>query len=76
MFDKEKSQYLYKIQNITYNYYEKEMKLPKQKTTVTFAPEYTKADVFDGEEWKTVELENGTFSVELAAGYAVYVLPY
>ena len=76
LYDKNKGQYLYKIQNITYNYYEKQLGLGKQTTTVTFAPEYTKVDVFDGEEWKTVALEDGKYTVELAAGYAVYLLPY
>ena len=76
LYDKEREQYLYKIQNITYNYYEKQIGLPKQKITVAFAPEFSKIDVFDENEWKTVELKDGEYSVELAAGHAVYVLPY
>lgn len=76
MYDKERNQYLYRIQNITYNYYEQQFGLPKQKTTLRFTSEFSKVDVFDGESWHTEELKDGKYGVELSAGYAVYIMPY
>lgn len=77
MYDKKKDQWLYRVQNITYNYYEERLNLPPQTTTLTFDKKFTKADVFDGEGWKTVELKDGQYTTApLKAGYAEYILPY
>ena len=74
--DKRNSQRLYVVQNITYNYYEEKLGLPKQKTTLKFDKKYTKIDIFDGETWRTEQPKNGEYTAELAAGYAEYILPY
>ena len=74
--DKKNGQYLYIVQNITYNYYEEKLGLPKQKTTLKFDKKFTKVDIFDGNTWRTETLVDGAYTVELAAGYAEYILPY
>lgn len=74
--DKKNGQYMYVVQNITYNDAEVALGLPKQKTTLKFAPQFTKIDIFDGNEWRTEELVNGEYTAELAAGFAEYLLPY
>ena len=74
--DKKNGQYLYVVQNITYNEAEKRNNFPKQKTTLKFDEKFSKIDVFDGNEWRTETLKNGEYTAELAAGYAEYILPY
>jgi len=76
LYDKDKGQWLYRVQNITYNYYAEQQNLPEQQTTLKFASEFSKVDVFDGNEWKTVELVDGEYTCSLRAGYAEYLLPY
>jgi len=77
MYDKERDQWLYRVQNITYNYYEETAGIPPQTTTIKFKEGFTKVDVFDGENWRTVELKDGTYTTApLKAGYAEYLLPY
>ena len=74
--DKSNNQYMYVVQNITYNDAEVALGLPKQKTTLKFDEKFTKIDIFDGSEWRTETLQNGEYTAELAAGYAEYILPY
>ncbi len=74
--DKKNGQYMYVVENITYNDAEEALGLPKQNTTLKFAPQFTKIDIFDGNEWRTEELKNGEYTATLAAGYAEYILPY
>jgi hypothetical protein len=50
--------------------------LPKQTSKITFLKNWTKVDVFDGNEWRTENLVDGTFTAELENGDAVYLLPY
>ena len=77
MYDKQRDQWLYRVQNITYNYYEERLNLQPQTTTLTFDKKFTKADVFYGEVWKTVDLIDGEYTTApLKAGYAEYILPY
>lgn len=74
LYDSKREQYLYVLQNITCPLYGKD--LPKQTSKIAFNKNWTKADVFDGKEWKTVALVNGTYTAELENGEAVYLLPY
>lgn len=76
LYDEERNQYVYRVQNITYPYYYNDLPDPKQRTVITFADEFTKADVFDGKEWKTVELKNHQYTAISEPGYAEYILPY
>ena len=77
MYDKKRDRWLYRVQNITYTWYEEKSNIAPQTTTVIFPPEFKKVDVFDGESWKTVELVDGKYTTApLKAGYAEYLLPY
>ena len=76
LYDEERKQYVYRVQNITYPYYYNDLPDPKQRTVITFADEFTKADVFDGTAWKTVELKNHQYTAISEPGYAEYILPY
>lgn len=74
--DKKNGQYMYVVQNITYVVAEEKNNFPKQKTTLKFDKQFTKIDIFDGNEWRTETLKNGEYTAELSAGYAEYILPY
>ena len=75
MYDKKHEKVMYKIQNVTDPYYD-DFYPDKQKTTVQFATEYTKADVFEDGQWKTVDMDKGKYTVQLRAGHAQFILPY
>lgn len=75
LYDKIKEQYLYVVENITCPKFGKD--LPDQTSTLTFTNSaWTKVDVFDENEWHTEDLVNGTYTVTLKNGHAVYVLPH
>lgn len=74
LYDEKRGQYLYVVQNITCPLFGKD--LPKQTSKITFSKNWTKVDVFDGNEWRTENLVDGTFTAELENGDAVYLLPY
>lgn len=75
LYDEKRAQYLYVVQNITCPLFGKN--LPKQTSKISFNNKaWTKVDVFDGSEWRTEELVDGTYTVELENGDAVYLLPY
>lgn len=75
MYDKKNNQYLYVVENITCPKFGKD--LPLQETTIAFTNSaWTKVDVFDENEWRTEELKDGKFTVSLANGHAVYLMPY
>ena len=75
MYDKDKGQYLYVVENITCPKFGKG--LPEQTCTLTFTnPAWTKVDVFDEEKWSTKTIKDGKLSVQLKNGHAVYVMPY
>ena len=74
--DKKNGQYLYVVQNITYNDAEEARGYPAQNTTLKFDERFTKIDIFDGKNWRTEELKNGEYTATLKAGYAEYILPY
>lgn len=75
MYDEKKDQYLYRIMNGMETVFEAEEDEP-QTTEIVFDEKYKKADVFDGESWKTVTLENGKYTVTLRAGMGVFVAIY
>ena len=73
--DEERDQWLYVLQNVTCPKFG--AGLPPQTSTVTFTnPNWTKVDVFDGNEWHSEDLVNGTYTTSLENGDAVYLLPY
>lgn len=75
MYDEEKDQYLYVLQNISSSLHCPD--IGRQKLSLTFKGDVTKVDVFDGNEWHTEELsEDKTYYTELENGDAVYLLPY
>lgn len=76
LYDEKRKQWLYRVENISHCCHEDALEDPMQHTTLKFAPEFTKVDVFDGEAWKTVELVNGEYTCSVRAGYAEYLLPY
>ena len=75
MYDEKKDQYLYRIMNGMETVFEAEEDEP-QTTELVFDEKFKKADVFDGESWKTVTLENGKYTVALRAGMGVFVAIY
>ncbi|MBQ7373450.1 MAG: hypothetical protein IJW64_02655 [Clostridia bacterium] len=75
LYDKDNDQYLYRVINMTEVRCEK-MQGVKQTTEINFDKKFTKADVFENGKWRTVDLENGKFTVSLLAGDSVYLLPY
>ena len=75
MYDEEKDQYLYVMQNITSSLHCPD--IGRQKLSLTFKGDVTKVDVFDGNEWHTEDLsEDKTYYIELDSGDAVYLMPY
>ena len=75
MYDKEKDQYLYVIQNITSAHHCPD--IGKQMLSLHFKGDVTSVDIFDGNTWYTEKLpEDKVLRVELENGGAVYVLPY
>jgi hypothetical protein len=75
MYDAEKDQYLYVMQNITSSLHCPDIE--RQKLSLTFKGDVTKVDVFDGNEWHTEDLgEDKTYYTELDSGEAVYLMPY
>ena len=75
LYDEEKDQYLYVLQNITSSLHCPDIE--RQKLSLTFKGDVTKVDVFDGNEWHTEDLDaDKTYHTELDSGEAVYLLPY
>ena len=74
LYDAKRKQYLYVLQNVTCPLFG--AGLPKQTSTITFDGDYTKVDVFDGNDWHTEHLTDGAYTVDLDNGDAVYLLPY
>jgi hypothetical protein len=75
LYDTKRDQYLYVVQNITCPLFGKH--LPKQTSKIVFTNSaWTKVDVFDGNDWHTEDLADGTYTAELENGDAVYLLPY
>ena len=73
--DKKRDNWLYVLENVTCPKFGKG--LPAQTSTVTFTNKnWTKVDVFDGNEWHSEDLVNGTYITTLENGSAVYLLPY
>lgn len=73
--DEKRNNWLYVLQNVTCPKFG--AGLPAQTSTVTFTnPAWTKVDVFDGDEWHTEDLVDGTYTTTLENGHAVYVMPY
>ncbi len=73
--DKKNGHTMYAITNVTDPKYAGEFDKP-QSTTITFEKPYTKVDVFEQGEWKTVELIDGSYTATLLPGYAQFILPY
>ena len=75
LWDKKNKQVMYAVTNITdpkyANIYETE-----QTTVLDFGEKYTKVDVFERGEWRTVCLIDGKYEAKLRPGYAQFVLPY
>lgn len=73
--DEKRDNWLYVLENVTCPKFG--AGLPAQTSTVRFTnPAWTKVDVFDGNEWHTEDLVNGTFTATLNNGDAVYLMPY
>ncbi len=73
--DKKNGQKMYAVTNTCDPKYAGEFSKP-QTTVVTFEKPYTKADVFERGEWKTVDLEGGRYEANLFPGDAQFILPY
>ncbi len=73
--DKANGHTMYAIINTTDPTYAHLFEEP-QKTTVTFEKYYTKVDVFENGEWKTVDLVDKKYTAYLRPGYAQFLLPY
>ena len=77
LYDSENYNYMYMLMNtIDPNEKNGNSKNTTQSITVTFDSAYTKAYVYQNGVRTGVELTNGTYTVTLTAGQAVYVLPY
>ena len=73
--DEKRGNWLYVLQNVTCPKFGAD--LPPQNSTVTFTNSaWTKVDVFDGNDWHTEHLVNGTYTTTLNNGHAVYIMPY
>ena len=75
MYDEEKGQYLYVMQNITSSLHCPD--IGKQSLSIIFKGDVNKVDIFDGNEWHTEDLpDDKVFHTQLESGSAVYVMPY
>ncbi len=73
--DKKTGQKMYAVINTNDPDYEQEFDGP-QTTVITFEKPYTKLDIFEAGEWRTVALEGGRYEAKLRPGYAQFLLPY
>lgn len=77
LYDWERYNYMYMLMNtIDPNEKNAKGKNTTQTVTVTFNDYYTNAYVYQNGVRTSVELMDGTYTVTLTAGQAVYVLPY
>ena len=77
LFDKTKGQYMHSVVNVVEpKIYVKRYGKEKQRTEITFDGKYNVADVYYKKKWTTVALPDGKFTVELAPGEGVLILPY
>lgn len=72
LYDKAQNDYMYMLQNVTNPIYG----TVPQTSTITFSPEYAYAAVFINGVRSDIELDNGSYTVTLNAGDAVFVIPY
>ncbi len=73
--DKKNGQKMYSITNVIDSKYADQFNKP-QETKITFKKPYTKVDVFERGEWKTVDLVEGSYTASLLPGDAQFILPY
>ena len=73
--DRKNGQPMYVITNATDPKYAEKYETP-QTTVLDFNGKYTKADVYEMGEWKTVLLIEGKYEANLRPGYAQFILPY
>ncbi len=77
LYDKKKGQYMHCMINVAEpKIYTKIYGKEKQRTQLAFDKKYNFADVYKNKTWRTVALQNGELTVELAPGEGVIVLPY
>lgn len=74
LYDEEKGNYLYMVQNIIDPV--KEYADPLQTVTLTFTRKYKYASVYVKGERSEVKLKKGKLTVKQTEGEAVYVMPY
>lgn len=74
LYDEEKGNYLYMVQNVIDA--AKEFANPLQKATLTFDRKYKYAAVYVKGERTDVKLKKGKFTVKQTEGEAVFVMPY
>lgn len=75
-YDEKRKQYMHVVMNGAQPYYKGNLENVNQTIELQFSKEFSKIDVFCGNEWKTVDLVDGKYTTQLQPGQAEYILPY